>query len=84
VVLQYTSQETTEQALATFAAGSADFVSLDSAISQELLPSGMVQVPLAGVALVVAYNLPNINYQLVHLRYRRSRCVWLGVHVVGS
>ena len=65
VVVQYTQEATAETALATFAAGNADYVSLDSAIPQDLVPSGMTQVPLAGVALVIAYNLPGLSYQLV-------------------
>jgi hypothetical protein len=59
-VLQYAQEATAEAALATYASGSATFVSLDSAIPQALVPPSMVQMPLSGVALVVAYNLPEL------------------------
>jgi hypothetical protein len=61
VVLQYTEESTAETAIATYTSGSATFVSLDSAVPQQLLPSGLVQLPLAGVPLVMAYNLPSLD-----------------------
>jgi ABC-type phosphate transport system substrate-binding protein len=60
VILQY-SPATTVSAAAKLASGEAAFVGLDGRIAKDQLavfPADTVEVPVAGGALVVVYNLP--------------------------
>jgi hypothetical protein len=77
VILEYAAEASVATAAAKLASGEAAFVGLDGRIpdaKKDLFPAGVVEVPVAGGALVVVYNLPG-SPAMVRTMFR-LRVVW--------
>jgi hypothetical protein len=58
VIISYSATTGVAESAQQLASGTAAFVSVDGEVDQSAFPEATIQVPVAGGALIVVYNLP--------------------------
>ncbi len=63
--MTYTQISNVNKGLPLLATGGASFVSLDGGQDDSIVPAGTLQLPVAGHALMIVYNIPGVPSGLV-------------------